>query len=257
MQGWSNVLLLGVIVGLVLMSGLWKSPVHFHVYGAEVGLPDLVRDIGLLAVIVLSLRITAPSIHADNQFGWGPMQEVAKLFAGIFLTITPVIAMLKAGTDGPFAAVVHAVTGADGKPIPVMYFWATGLLSSFLDNAPTYLVFFNTAGGNAQVLMNEMAHVLMAISAGAVFMGGLHLHRQCAQPDGQGHCRRPGHPHAQLLRLSVLVTHLPAALFRASVAVQLPVRGADPCLRSVPDSTRPGPVRGTNASMTRSAVSVS
>ena len=173
LQGWSNVLLLGVIVGLVLMSGLWKSPVHFHVYGAEVGLPDLVRDIGLLVVIVLSLRITAPSIHADNQFGWGPMQEVAKLFAGIFLTITPVIAMLKAGTDGPFAAVVHAVTGADGKPIPVMYFWATGLLSSFLDNAPTYLVFFNTAGGNAQVLMNEMAHVLMAISAGAVFMGAV------------------------------------------------------------------------------------
>ena len=52
-----------------------------------------------------------------------------------------------------------------------MYFWATGLLSSFLDNAPTYLVFFNTAGGNPQVLMNEMAPVLMAVSAGAVFMG--------------------------------------------------------------------------------------
>lgn len=170
-QGWFNVALLGVVVGLVLMSGLWKSPVHFDVYGAEVGLPGLIRDLGLLLVIVVSLRTTAASIHADNQFGWAPMEEVAKLFAGIFLTITPVIAMLKAGVDGPFASVVQAVTGADGKPIPVMYFWATGLLSSFLDNAPTYLVFFNTAGGNAQTLMTDMAPVLMAISAGAVFMG--------------------------------------------------------------------------------------
>jgi Na+/H+ antiporter NhaD/arsenite permease-like protein len=52
-----------------------------------------------------------------------------------------------------------------------MYFWITGLLSSFLDNAPTYLVFFNTAGGDAQVLMTTLAPTLAAISAGAVFMG--------------------------------------------------------------------------------------
>jgi Na+/H+ antiporter NhaD/arsenite permease-like protein len=74
------------------------------------------------------------------------MQEVAKLFAGIFLTIIPVIAMLKAGVNGPFGAIVSAVTRPDGSPDPAMYFWATGALSSFLDNAPTYLVFFNTAG---------------------------------------------------------------------------------------------------------------
>jgi Na+/H+ antiporter NhaD/arsenite permease-like protein len=53
----------------------------------------------------------------------------------------------------------------------MMYFWITGLLSSFLDNAPTYLVFFNTAGGDAQVLMTSLAPTLAAISAGAVFMG--------------------------------------------------------------------------------------
>jgi Na+/H+ antiporter NhaD/arsenite permease-like protein len=99
------------------------------------------------------------------------MQEVAKLFAAIFLTIIPVIAMLKAGVDGPFGAVVKAVTNADGSPNPAMYFWATGALSSFLDNAPTYLVFFNTAGGDPQVLMTAMAPTLVAISAGAVFMG--------------------------------------------------------------------------------------
>ncbi|MDO4636334.1 MAG: sodium:proton antiporter [Lautropia sp.] len=171
LQGWFNVVLLGAIICLVLLSGLWKSPVHFRVYGALVPLPGLVRDVGLLLVIILSLRTTSARIHADNQFSWGPMIEVAKLFAGIFLTIIPVIAMLQAGVDGPFGGVVRAVTAADGKPIPVMYFWATGLLSSFLDNAPTYLVFFNTAGGRPSALMHELAPVLMAISAGAVFMG--------------------------------------------------------------------------------------
>jgi Na+/H+ antiporter NhaD/arsenite permease-like protein len=119
----------------------------------------------------VSLAITPKQVHADNQFGWGPMQEVAKLFAGIFLTIVPVIAMLKAGVHGPFGAVVSAVTRADGTPDPAMYFWATGALSSFLDNAPTYLVFFNTAGGDPAVLMTTHAATLAAISAGAVFMG--------------------------------------------------------------------------------------
>ena len=79
--------------------------------------------------------------------------------------------MLRAGTAGPFAAVVNLVTNPDGTPNPAMYFWATGLLSSFLDNAPTYLVFFNTAGGDPQALMSTYASTLAAISAGAVFMG--------------------------------------------------------------------------------------
>ena len=79
--------------------------------------------------------------------------------------------MLKAGVDGPFAAIVRAVTEPDGSPNNAMYFWATGALSSFLDNAPTYLVFFNTAGGDPVHLMTDMAPTLAAISAGAVFMG--------------------------------------------------------------------------------------
>jgi Na+/H+ antiporter NhaD/arsenite permease-like protein len=170
-DGAVNFLLLGAVVGLVLLSGLWKSPVVFNIMGTEVGLPGLVRDIGLIGVTLLSLKITAAKVHADNQFSWGPMAEVAKLFAGIFLTIIPVIAMLKAGLNGPFGAVVSAVTRADGQPDPMMYFWATGLLSSFLDNAPTYLVFFNTAGGDPAVLMTTLAPTLAAISAGAVFMG--------------------------------------------------------------------------------------
>ncbi len=170
-NGAANFWLLGAIVGLVLLSGFWKSGLVFNVFGTEVGLPGLVRDVGLIIVTLVSLKITPTAVHVDNQFSWAPMQEVAKLFAGIFLTIIPVIAMLKAGLNGPFGAVVAAVTRPDGSPDPAMYFWAAGTLSSFLDNAPTYLVFFNTAGGDPAVLMTTLAPTLAAISAGAVFMG--------------------------------------------------------------------------------------
>ncbi|NMM07389.1 sodium:proton antiporter [Polaromonas sp.] len=170
-DGARNFWLLAGVAALVLLSGLWKSSVVFNIAGTEIGLPGLVRDAGLILITFMSLKITSAKVHADNQFSWDPMAEVAKLFAGIFLTIIPVIAMLKAGSSGPFGAVVSAVTRADGSPDPAMYFWATGALSSFLDNAPTYLVFFNTAGGDPQVLMTALAPTLAAISAGAVFMG--------------------------------------------------------------------------------------
>ena len=145
----------------------------FNIYGTDVALPGVVRDIGMVVVTFISLAITPRGVHASNQFNWEPMKEVAKLFAGIFLTIIPVIAMLQAGVNGPFGAVVRAVTNADGSPNPAMYFWATGILSGFLDNAPTYLVFFNTAGGDPVQLMGPLATTLAAISAGAVFMGAL------------------------------------------------------------------------------------
>jgi Na+/H+ antiporter NhaD/arsenite permease-like protein len=170
-DGARNFWLLAGVVFFVLLSGLWKSPVSFDLHGTTVGLPGLVRDLGLIGITLLSLKVTPQRVHDDNQFGWAPMAEVAKLFAGIFLTIVPVIAMLKAGVHGPFGAVVSAVTRPDGQPDPAMYFWATGFLSSFLDNAPTYLVFFNTAGGDPQALMTTYAATLAAISAGAVFMG--------------------------------------------------------------------------------------
>ena len=170
-DGAINFVLLACIVSLVLMSGIWKSEAGFEVLGTHIALPGLVRDIGLIVVAVVSLAITPKAVHQRNQFGWEPMKEVAKLFAGIFLTIVPVIAMLQAGTDGAFGAVVSAVNNADGTPNPAAYFWATGILSSFLDNTPTYLVFFNTASGDAAQLMGPLAATLTAVSAGAVFMG--------------------------------------------------------------------------------------
>lgn len=170
-EGGINFLPLAAVVGLVLMSGLWKPGISFHVLGTEVELQSLLRDVLLVAVTFWSLAITPRALREKNQFSWGPMQEVAKLFIGIFLTMVPVLAMLKAGEQGAFAAVTRAVTGPDGQPLPWAYFWFSGVLSSFLDNAPTYLVFFNLAGGDPQLLMTTLAPTLAAISAGSVFMG--------------------------------------------------------------------------------------
>jgi Na+/H+ antiporter NhaD/arsenite permease-like protein len=171
MEGKCNFVLLLAVVGLVLMSGFWKPGIEFSVMGTPVALQNLLRDVALIAVILVSLWCTPKAAHAGNDFAWGPIIEVAKLFAGIFVTIIPVIAMLRAGEAGAFGAVVRTVTGADGQPIDAMYFWITGVLSSFLDNAPTYLVFFHTASGDAHTLMTTLGSTLAAISAGAVFMG--------------------------------------------------------------------------------------
>jgi Na+/H+ antiporter NhaD/arsenite permease-like protein len=170
-EGRFNIALLMVVVGAVLLSGSWKPGVGFPVFGVEVELQNLSRDLILIAAALASLRFTPGALRIRNGFEWGPILEVAKLFAGIFVTIIPVLAMLRAAHEGAFAPLVGLVTAADGTPVNAMYFWATGLLSSFLDNAPTYLVFFNLAGGDPQHLMTEMSTTLVAISAGAVFMG--------------------------------------------------------------------------------------
>lgn len=170
-EGKINFVLLGVVVVLVLMSGLWKSGIEFDIFGTPVALQNATRDILLAGVTLASLWLTPRDVRRGNDFNWAPIEEVAKLFAGIFVTIAPVIAILRAGEAGAFAGVLHLVTDSQGQPVNAMYFWGTGILSSFLDNAPTYLVFFNTAGGDAQTLMTTGAGTLAAISAGAVFMG--------------------------------------------------------------------------------------
>ena len=170
-EGKRNIALLMVVVAAVLLSGSWKPGIGFPLLGVELQLQDLARDLILLAAAMASLRFTPGGLRARNGFEWGPILEVAKLFAGIFVTIIPVLAMLRAAHEGAFAPLVSLVTATDGSPVNAMYFWATGLLSSFLDNAPTYLVFFNLAGGDPVHLMGEMSTTLVAISAGAVFMG--------------------------------------------------------------------------------------
>ncbi len=170
LEGSFNLLLLLGVIGGVLLSGFWRPHISFEVYHVHLELQNLIRDLLLLGLTYASWILTSKEIRQANEYTWFPIIEVAKLFAGIFITIIPAIAILKAGTKGALASVVGAVS-SDGEPINMMYFWLTGILSSFLDNAPTYLVFFNTAGGNPDILMGDMYQTLLAISAGAVFMG--------------------------------------------------------------------------------------
>lgn len=169
-EGSINFLFLLGVIAAVLMSGIWNPHISFNVYNVEVTLPNLTRDILLLTLTALSWQFTSKFLRKENQFTWFPIQEVAKLFAAIFITIIPAIAILKAGAEGALSVIINSVS-SDGEPVNYMYFWATGILSSFLDNAPTYLVFFNTAGGDAIELMGPLYQTLLAISAGAVFMG--------------------------------------------------------------------------------------
>lgn len=170
-MGLVNIPLLAGVIAAILMSAYWKPGISFLVGGVELELQNLLRDGLILALALLSLKATHADYRKNNDFAWGPIQEVAKLFAGIFVAIIPVIAILKAGAAGALAPLVALVTQADGTPNNVAYFWMTGGLSSFLDNAPTYLVFFELAGGDPARLMAAGAVTLAAISTGAVFMG--------------------------------------------------------------------------------------
>lgn len=169
LEGSHNLLLLVGVVGGVLMSGMWKPEGGITIYHVHMEQQNIVRDILLLVLAAISLKTTALDIRRRNEFNWEPILEVAKLFGGIFISMIPAIAILRAGMDGALSGLI-ALVSTDGVPNNAMYFWLTGALSSFLDNAPTYLVFFNTAGGDAAVLMNQVP-TLIAISAGAVFMG--------------------------------------------------------------------------------------
>ncbi|MGH6752396.1 MAG: sodium:proton antiporter, partial [Bradyrhizobium sp.] len=172
-RGLVNVVLIAAIIASILMSASWRPGVAVDIFGTRLELQNLVRD-GLLVVIaLLSLWLTQDEHREANGFSWEPIREVAKLFAGIFTAIVPVLAMLDAGKDGTFAWLLSAVTERDGSPHQVAYFWYTGLMSAFLDNAPTYLLFFKLAGGNAGILMGELSGTLAAISMGAVYMGAL------------------------------------------------------------------------------------
>ena len=170
LDGSFNLLLLLGVIGSVLLSGFWKPQIHFSIYHVHVELQNLTRDILLLFLTYVSWQQTPTTIREANEYTWFPIVEVAKLFAGIFITIIPAIAILKAGDKGALAAIIQSVSNESG-PVNFMYFWLTGILSSFLDNAPTYLVFFNTAGGDPTLLMTDYYNTLLAISAGAVFMG--------------------------------------------------------------------------------------
>lgn len=170
MRGRRNLPILAGVVVAVWLLGSWKDapPLGFF----DLTWAEVIRDLLLLALAVLSWKITPKNVRHYNQYSWEPFKEVAKVFIGIFTTIIPVIQMLHQGRAGPFAPLLE-LANPGGQPDNTLYFWLTGWLSAFLDNAPTYLVFFHMAGGDAQVLATTLAPTLMAISAGAVFMGAM------------------------------------------------------------------------------------
>ena len=173
-EGAHNLLLLGGVVAGVVVSGVWPGP-EIDLLGVSERVGNLVRDAVLLLMLFLSLRTTSSAVRAANEYSWAPIREVAILFAGIFVTIIPALAMLRVGERGAMAPIVESVRQ------PVHFFWASGTLSSFLDNAPTYLAFLSTALGRlfpgvpeshavARLIAEHPAY-LSAISAGSVFMG--------------------------------------------------------------------------------------
>jgi Na+/H+ antiporter NhaD/arsenite permease-like protein len=170
LQGLPNLALIGAIVLMVLAQGTWQ-PGAVVLFGEAIGAERLVGVAVFVAITAASIAVTPRALREANGFAWGAMAEVAKLFAAIFVTMAPVLAILRAGTAGAAAPLVALTSDAAGQPIPWVYFWLSGALSSFLDNAPTYLVFFNLAGGDPVRLMGPEALTLAAISCGAVFMG--------------------------------------------------------------------------------------
>src|SRR5215831_14166242 len=173
LSGAINLPLMAGIVAVILAAAAWDSGIGFSMYDTTFKLQNIARDTALALIAVLSLALTPNEHREANGFTWEPIVEVAILFAGIFVCIIPVRAMLEAGRDGTFAWLLTAVTAQDGSPHEVAYFWLTGVLSAFLDNAPTYLVFFELAGGEAHALMGPLAPTLAAICMGSVYMGAM------------------------------------------------------------------------------------
>ncbi len=174
LEGLANIVILAGVVLAVLMSGIFDWGV-ISTFGVHRAVQDWVRDILLVVLGSLSLAVTPTQLREDNNFSWFPIIEVAYLFIGIFVTMIPCLLILKAGDHGALALLITSVEK------PWHYFWVTGVLSGFLDNAPTYLTFFNTALGSyypglpeaqaVSLLTSEKAVYLKAIASGAVFFG--------------------------------------------------------------------------------------
>jgi Na+/H+ antiporter NhaD/arsenite permease-like protein len=173
-EGAHNFLFLAGVLAAVIASGIWH-PGDVNVFGVHQGMQNFARDFFLILMLAGSWFTTSKEVRRANGYTWEPIREVAILFAAIFATIIPALAILKAGEQGAMAGLIRAVQS------PAQFFWATGILSSFLDNAPTYLTFLSTALGRMfpgvaereaiLALIAQHEEFLKAISTAAVFMG--------------------------------------------------------------------------------------
>lgn len=174
LKGALNIVYLAGIVGAVVVSGLLghyeagltlMAPTASLPHGLHISWVSLGRDATILFLAWLSMKSTSRDLREANNFTWGPVKEVAILFGGIFACLIPIILILNQGEAGSLGWLLASVRD------PSHYFWASGALSSFLDNTPTYLLFFAVAGGDPAFLTTTGAVTLAAISAGSVFMG--------------------------------------------------------------------------------------
>lgn len=175
LEGVHNFAFLAMIIFGVIMNGsipkmeMFINPATNMTYGFELmhyhfGVEYFFQIAVILLAAFLSMKTTKKVTREANDFNFAPIGEVAKLFIGIFITMIPALALLEA--HGPQLGITKGW----------QFFWATGALSSFLDNAPTYVVFLTTAGSlGLQGVQTAVGSVsipdLLAISAGAVFMG--------------------------------------------------------------------------------------
>lgn len=170
--GWPHALIILACLAIIVVCSLWQSAALFTLLDVPIFAADLVRMIGLCLLGLFALHLAHPDHHIENNFGWEPFIEITVLFAALFICLIPVYSLLDKDAQHALTPFIAHLNAMDMSQKPMAYFWLTGLLSSFLDNAPTYLVFFQMAGGDAHQLMHEQ-RILSAISMGAVYMGAL------------------------------------------------------------------------------------
>lgn len=168
-KGKFNIVLLALVLITVIFCNF---NAEFTVWEKNYNWSSVARNIILLIISWTSLKFTRRSIRERNNFSLAPIQEVAELFAGIFITATPIIEMLHQGSNGSLKWIFEQITH-NGEFVLQKCFWISGLLSSILDNTPTFLIFFHLTSGNAQDLMTTHASLLTSFSIATVFMGAL------------------------------------------------------------------------------------
>lgn len=159
-----------VLVLLAVISCQFEG--SFEIAGETYNYSSVLRNIILLSIATISIKLTHKDIREENGFTFAPIREVAEFFVAIFITVAPILSILSKGENGSLAMIFDWIAPG-GEFILSKCFWASGLLSSVLDNAPTFLIFFHLASGNAAELMTTKAAILTSFSISTVFMGAL------------------------------------------------------------------------------------
>ena len=172
-RGWRNAALVALVVAAVLAQGVWH-PGEVTLLGQNIGLERLLGMLVFAAITLVSHRVSPRARCASATCSAG--SRCAKWRCCSPPSSSPSARCCPCwppGMNGPLAPLLALTSDAAGHPSPLAYFWLAGTLSALLDNAPTYLVFFQLAGSDPAALTGHLSPVLRALSAGAVFFGAL------------------------------------------------------------------------------------